>query len=315
MDVLNLFTSTYGVLRNYGMPFWVMTPFRKVVRGLANIVLPYYLSRPTKRKGRLEKGLIVSLTSFPARIGDVWKVVECLKRQTVLPEKIILWLTRSQFPNGKGIPDKLKKQIDNLFEIKFVEENVRSHTKYLFAFREYPQKAIITCDDDIYYDINMVERLVSSSKRFPNCIIANGADQLKYDTKENLLPYIQWNLQYKSNIREYESNNLVQLGVTGVLYPPHCLHKLIDNSDLFMRIAPLADDIWLNAMARLNHTPVVKASGHILLLPILNNAPKLCSVNNGPEKMNDMQISQIRSYLLQNGYPDVYACSYMAKEL
>lgn len=60
MNALDLFTKTYGKLQNYGMPFWVMTPFRRTVRGLSNFVLPKYLSRPYKQKARVENGLIVS---------------------------------------------------------------------------------------------------------------------------------------------------------------------------------------------------------------------------------------------------------------
>lgn len=306
MNALDLFTKIYGKLQNYGMPFWVMTPFRRTVRGLANIVLPKYLSRPYKQKARVEKDLIVSFTSFPARIDNVWQVVECLKRQTVLPEKIILWLTSSQFPNGTGIPEKLKKEESNLFEIRFVNTNVRSHTKYFFAFSEYPDKTIITCDDDIYYDVRMIERLLNTSYRFPKCIISNYAIQIKHNDLSSIKPYLQWG----NDIKEHESLNLLQLGVSGVLYPPHCLHDLLFDNEVFMRISPLADDIWLNAMARLNHTPVVKASGKVLVFPIENDSPTLSSVNNGTENMNDVQIRQIREYLCENGYDDVYASTY-----
>ena len=51
----------------------------------------------------------------------------------------------------KDIPDNLlgyynKKQL----EIIFVEEDLRSHKKYYYAFKEYQNDIIITIDDDIF---------------------------------------------------------------------------------------------------------------------------------------------------------------------
>lgn len=306
MNTLDLFTKTYGKLHNYGMPFWIMTPFRRIVRWLANIVLPRYLLYPIKEQVRVEKDLIVSLTSFPARIGDVWKVIECLKRQTILPEKIILWLSEEQFPQKKELPDSLLNQEDDLFEIRFVSDDIRSHKKYYYMFSDFPEKTFITCDDDIFYDIRMIERLVQTSKRFPNCIISNVVHKFSYDNNGDILPYRQW----CSNINEYESENLIQVGIGGVLYPTHSLHQLANNKDVFMRIAPLADDIWLNAMARLNKTPIIKAFGNVLVLSIVNNSPALTNINNGTVSMNDKQLGQVREYLRNNGYADVYDLQY-----
>ena len=306
MSALDLFTKTYGKLQNYGMPFWVMTPFRRTVRGLANIVLPKYLSRPYKQKARVEKDLIVSLTSFPARINNVWQVVECLKRQTVLPEKIILWLSEEQFPNGEGIPESLRKQEDKLFEIRLVEGDIRSHKKYLYAIQEFPEKTFITCDDDVYYETDMIERLENTSLRFPRCIVANNAHTILHDSNGNLLPYLKWS----PATHQYESKDLLQVGIGGVLYPPRCLNPLVARIDIFKNVAPLADDIWLNTMARLNKTPIVKAPSNVLKLPVENDSPTLSSINNGSENMNDVQIRQIREYLCENGYDDVYASTY-----
>lgn len=93
-------------------------------------------------------------------------------------------------------------------------------------------------------------------KRFPNCIISNYASRIKHDNDGALLPYLKWS----SDMRPYESDNLLQIGAGGVLYPPGCLHDFVLNSDVFMDVCPLADDIWLNSMARLKGTPVVKSA-------------------------------------------------------
>lgn len=60
---------------------------------------------PTRSEG--EK-IIVSLTSFPARINIVVKTIKTLLTQTLKPDAVILWLAPEQFPNGeKDLPQEL----------------------------------------------------------------------------------------------------------------------------------------------------------------------------------------------------------------
>jgi len=61
-----------------------------------------------------QKQVIVSLTSFPEAIPFAVQAIHSILKGTVLPDKIILYLTASQFPAGK-IPFELielkKKQV------------------------------------------------------------------------------------------------------------------------------------------------------------------------------------------------------------
>ena len=134
MNLLNLFTGLYGKLHSYpGVPYWGLTPLRKIVRFAANKYLPLYLSQSLPKNGKPEPGVVISFTSFPARIADVWQVVKSLKNQTVLPEKIILWLSKEQFPTKSTIPDSLCQEEDKLFEIRMVDEDIRSHKKFYYV--------------------------------------------------------------------------------------------------------------------------------------------------------------------------------------
>jgi hypothetical protein len=201
--------------------------------------LPNYLSKSKPSNGRVEKNIILSFTSFPARINNVWQVVESIKRQSVLPEKIVLWLSQKQFPGGEGIPDSLLNEVDDLFEIRMVEDDIRSHKKYYYVMQEYPDKAFVTCDDDIYYHPDTLKHLVECSKKNPGCVIANTTRYISYGDDGNLLPYRQW----RSDVKPNSSSNLIQIGVGGVLYPPHVLHEMTLNKDLFLKLTPMADDI------------------------------------------------------------------------
>lgn len=308
MSPLNVLTKTYGYLRNYGMPKWVMTLPRKAVRRLANWYLPKYLSKPCVIKSSRAENVIVSFTSFPARIADVWKVVESLKRQNVQPEKIILWLSELQFPNHNSIPDSLWEREDEIFEIRMVKEDIRSHKKFYYVMQEFPDKAFVTCDDDIYYDPDMIKRLLKTSSIFPGCIIANISVRMRFDEQGVILPYLQWDRRPEP----YAKDDCFQVGVGGVLYPPNTLHKLTLRKDLFMSLTPMADDIWLNSMARLNGTCVVQSEKRLLPLSIENNSPSLSSVNKGDNK-NDLQLLKLREYLIKNDLSDVYSANYLKK--
>ena len=67
MDIYNFFTAAYGYTRNYkGVPVWLLTPIRRVIRKMAAKYLPKYFSRvPANINKPREERVVVSLTSFP----------------------------------------------------------------------------------------------------------------------------------------------------------------------------------------------------------------------------------------------------------
>ena len=305
MNRLNILTRTYALLRNYeGIPYWALTPLRKFVRYVANKTLPTYLAKPRMQEQSQRANIVVSFTSFPGRISGVWQVVESLKNQSVLPEKIILWLSKKQFPTKESVPSTLWDREDSLFEVRMVDDDIRSHKKYYYIMKEYPDKTFVTCDDDIYYHPDMLKHLVDTSRLYPNCIIANNARRITFDQKGALMPYNKWREENKS----FRSQDLIQIGAGGVLYPPQCLHKLTLRKDLFWTLTPMADDIWLNCMARLNKTAVVKTDMRYIPLVIKSDAPSLSAVNKGQGK-NDQQLKALREYLKENNI-DIYTADY-----
>lgn len=158
---------------------------------------------------------------------------------------------------------------------------------------------MIILDDDIIYHPDTIKHLVSTSKIYLDCVIANICKEILYDNFGNILPYKQW----KRECFDKESTDVVQIGLGGVLYPPHLLPEFVLRKDLFLSLAPLADDIWLNCMARLNNVNVRKTDFDFLPLPIKSNAPTLTTENVGLN-MNDQQIQFIQEYFKKlNKYP------------
>ena len=296
MNLLNLFVNSYSFLRNYAMPYWVMTPIRRFVRKLAYKYLPEYLSKPYKLSDKVCKGLIVSFTSFPARINDVWQVVECMKRQTQLPEKIILWLSKEQFPTRESVPQNLRDREDELFSIRLVEGDIRSHKKYYYVSKEYPEHLIFLIDDDIYYDTDIINRSIIEYRNYGGrCVICNYGCEIKYG-KNGILPYSQWT----SVERKKEGRGLFFGSGGGTLFRPCELFEDLTNIGLALRLTPLADDIWLNVMAlKSDLQKIMLPNGPLLSIDFDENIT-LSSLNNGYGK-NDEQIIAVKQF-----YGDVF---------
>ena len=251
-----------------------------------------------------ELELIVSLTSYPDRMYDIHYCIYSLLIQSLKPNKIILWLAEEQFPNkDKDLPKKLFEFTKYGLTIKYTKD-LRSYKKLIPSLKEYPNSIVVTADDDIFYPQNWLEKLYNSWKDNKACVICHRAHRIGLEN-EKVLPYGTW----KKCITENKSSfyNFFT-GAGGVLYPPNCFYKDIDNEELFMKLAPNADDIWFWAMAVLNDKKikVVDDEPFRNLIYVnserevgLNNDFTLCSLNVRENK-NDIQFENIT-----NHYPQI----------
>lgn len=296
MNVINLFTRAYSKLQNYpGMPYWVLTPFRRIVRHVANMVLPWYLAKTHECTGKREDGVIVSFTSFPARINDVWQVVECMFRQTYQPAKIVLWLSKDQFPDGMGIPVSLREREGNIFEIRMVDGDIRSHKKYYYVAKEYPDSLIFLIDDDIYYPTDILELSMKAHEEYPEAIICNYGYHIRYKENGELMPYNNWSKEYRYSTGE----DLFFGSGGGTLFKPSWLHKDFTNIELAIELTPIADDIWLNAMVNLAKLKKVLLNNRLILPIRIENNIRLATQNR-EEDRNDEQLQAVAKYYLNN---------------
>jgi len=205
-------------------------------------------------KNREEVGrYIISLTSYGERIGDNCPYTICsLLNQRIKPNKIVLWIGHQ---DKEKIPPLLQKLTKKGLEIRFCED-IRSYTKIIYSLEAFPDDIIITADDDVHYPKNWLKRLLAEHKKNPEKIICNRAHGIKTDENHNPLPYNDWHYCIKPSvyfgIEKHSPFSVFPTGVGGILYPPRCLHTDIINKDLFMKLSPFADDIWLWAMAIIN---------------------------------------------------------------
>lgn len=254
---------------------------RFIVRKIANGVLPLYFTvfkvKSTIRKESRDFKLIVSLTTFPKRISKVWMVVESMLRQDVVPDLILIWLSNEQFPNRyKDLPDNLKNLLrDGTIEVRFVQDDLRSHKKYYYAMNEYPNDIIITVDDDIFYPSNIVSDLLQLHFENPNTICClRGYEVIKENGR--ILPYNKWE---KLRHEQGPTFKIFHTSGGGTLYKKSFFTSELFNVEVIKRYCFYADDVWLNIMAQINKTKTVKGSFYTHLLPISSNSERLSSKN------------------------------------
>ena len=203
-----------------------------------------------------KRQVVVSMTSFPAAITYAAQAIESLLKGSVLPDKLILYLTFSQFADC-GIPQRLKElsKENPVFEIRDYGRDIRSYRKLIPALADFPEAVIVTVDDDVAYHRHMLRDLLSLHARIPDAVLAHRAKSICPGK-----PYRQWRKYrwYDFLLRRIHRSFLnLQTGVGGVLYPPHSLKEDMLDVELFTELAPSTDDIWFWAAAAANGYPVV----------------------------------------------------------
>ena len=241
-----------------------------------------------------KESIIISLTTFPKRINNLWKVIETLMHQNSEKKICIeLWLSKEEFKDGK-IPFKLKKLERKGLNIIFVNGNLKPHKKYYYAFQKHPENIIITVDDDVLYPLSIVHTLVQAQKDVPHCICCNRGRMMSRNVKGEVENYSKWKLLSLSTKRTI-SPDILPTGIGGVLYPPHSYDLSIFDEPAIKSTCLLGDDLWLNFMCRLNGFSVVHTCNKINLYSIISSQKQALFKTN-IEFGNTEQIKKISDW-------------------
>ena len=212
-------------------------------------------SAPERLLGEAQQvPVIVSMTTIPSRLRKLALVLRSLLNQTVRPEKIVVWMhleMKGQIPKAvKALAEHPKTR--DLIQLRFTPLK-SSHKKLIHTIDEFPNHTIVTCDDDFIYHRDWLEVLYQDSLLFPNCVIAQQIRSIQRSENGQLKPYKQW--RYQADLNQ-DPNSFLAIGGKGVLYPRQALHPDYSDVELFMRLAPKADDLWFKAMELRQNTPV-----------------------------------------------------------
>lgn len=188
---------------------------------------------------RAREDIVISLTTFPARIGSVHLAVESILAQTYKPSRILLWLAESQFTGKeRDLPSRLLALRERGLEIHWCDD-MRSYKKLLPTLGLHPDSVIITVDDDAIYGEKTIEELLHAHLEHPADVICHKATKFVLHA-DGRFRAIGGGLHYYSGASSL--NKLV--GVGGVLYPSNCFNTQINDPDLARELAPTNDDQW-----------------------------------------------------------------------
>lgn len=244
-----------------------------------------------------KQDFIVSLTSYGRRVSScvVYYTLVSILRQSVKPERIILWLDDKEW-NDENLPSRLAELRAKGVEFRYTKDT-RSFKKLVPALEEFPDKTIITIDDDVVYHPDTLHQLLDAHTKNPTAICSL---ESKTPLLENGIPahYEKW-----PEIRNDSKGeaDIFSVGVGGVLYPPHSLHPDVTNEELFMKLCPQADDIWFWYCGNRINTPriAIKKQGNDLYFDALYqyfNQGSALTHSNRFEHQNDKQFRQLYDY-------------------
>lgn len=210
-----------------------------LVTGIASIVkiqIRWALNRPQPLRN-FSSDFIISITSYPARFKFLRLTLLSLILENVEGIPISVFLFKKDF-------ESLDKKLLNLkqFGVSFISipEDWRVYLKLLPALHRFPQKCIITFDDDINYAGGYLSLLLDGSRRNPNAVV--GHRGLIVPAEPINSPYISWDQVI--GLEQSAISKLLLTGVGGVVYPKDFGSKINKSFDEANRYAPTADDLW-----------------------------------------------------------------------
>jgi hypothetical protein len=229
---------------------------------------------------------IVSLTTFPERADHAWIPIECMGKQICKPGRIILTVSREEFPS-KCLPKELIEQKERGLEILWVNENTKSYKKILPIIKDCHKSILITIDDDIFFPPNFIETLLRLHRTHPRHLIGMRARHARLDHEDNLLPYRKWPLLKKAR----EGRSIFLTGAGGILYPQQAFQNPdFFNYELASKLCPYADDVWIWIHSIIEHRLALFAGqGKLRDVGIQRFTPRLCDFNQ-KRGGNDQQI-------------------------
>lgn len=238
--------------------------------------------------------IIVSFTTYPARINTIDRCLEAMIRQTIKPDKIILYLAENQFPEKKLSIDLTQYQEDG-FEIHWCQEDLGPHKKYYYAMQEFPEDIIITIDDDFWYPETLVEDLIRGYQKFPMCIIARCAHLITALPDGSIAPYAEWYIRCEKYVNEPKMN-LFAVGCGGILYPPKLLPGEVFNKTAILDFCWHGDDLWLKIMELTRRIPTVLVTKWFNDRPMQEYKEDGLFANVNKDGGNDKTLAELLEY-------------------
>lgn len=237
-----------------------------------------------------EDKIIISMATYEKRFETITLCLKSLLFQTYKPDKILVWL-------DPGTLNKITQEMKELtkYGVEYFEadENIKSHKKYYYTMKKYPDSIIITVDDDMIYSPFLISSLYKMHKKNMNTVCARRVHKILWDNNQ-ILPYKEWE---QETAEKKASFRLIAIGVGGILYPPNCLNEIVFNLDIIKKNCIETDDIWLKFIEIISDVPVVYVPC-ILRHPIEIRESQIVALNKDNVGLgnNDICIDKLLKY-------------------
>ena len=121
----------------------------------------------------MKEHLVVSLTTWKKRIGNIPAVLDTIFAQTVQPDAVVLNLSEEEF-SLETIPTSVLDYIKahSTIEVNWVKHDTRVWKKFLPTLKLYPESLILPIDDDILYPPTMIEDFMDVHAKYPDSPIS-----------------------------------------------------------------------------------------------------------------------------------------------
>lgn len=214
-----------------------------------------------KKYKRPNDVIVASLTSYPQRIATVHLTIKSIMKQYLRPDYIWLVLSKKQFPKLENdLPKELLMLKNKGLIIKWVDDDIKPHKKYFYAMKEMSDAIIVTFDDDVIYDKDVLNILYESYLQNPQCVSCMRAHRLTMK-KAKINKYQDW-IREDNSLFGKASHFAVATGIGGVLYPPKAFGDEAFDVDFIKNNCINTDDLWLKVMEIKYNRPVILAARH-----------------------------------------------------
>ena len=199
------------------------------------------------------ENFIVTMTSHAGRFRSLGSFFRSFELQELLPKHFALYLTQED----SNLLETMDVYIPNFVSVRICED-LGPGNKLIPALRDFPDKRIITVDDDVIYPKDLLQRLVSYSLEFPLNIIACRAHKVTLNDDFTPRKYSEWD--HKVSNFNSSSTLLFPTGVGMICYPPKSLHPDVLDVENYLKNCLFQDDIWFYIQA-------IRAGTKLRLLP------------------------------------------------
>ncbi|CAI2136879.1 Uncharacterised protein [Serratia fonticola] len=225
----------------------------------------------------------VNVTTTNSRLDLCSQTIWSLIHQSILPSKIVVWVSEDAYLADKGISaipawcQEINLISGNLVEFKWVK-NTGPYRKILPALRSArPDDILVYADDDTVYGRLWLSKLLSSFMSDEHKIVAARVRKLQRNTFGMLKSYIYSTVISKNSV---VLDDYVITGVGGVmLMRKHILDEYI-NMDDYLKVCPTTDDLWISKLIQLSSTAVLVCPDAMLEVFEIQHSQGLTLINN-----------------------------------